>query len=234
VGKLICFGDSLTFGSIGYSYIKFLKATTSYTIKNKGINGDTTSMMYGRLKRYVEHSNSEKKDIYIICIGTNDLLLPYLTSISPLWRIQMTPRVKAMKCLTDDSAFEKQYRKIFETILLHNQNMIVLGLSHLELLGFPNDKLDKRNGIIKKLAEEYHVSYIDVVAIQSELNINGNSVYSWKNKNLLRLFEGIVFAFIPGIKDYLSKTRHLRFTIDGAHWNSKLAKAISDKIQTIL
>lgn len=35
--RIICFGDSLTFGSVGHSYIKYLCMPSGIQIKNKGI-----------------------------------------------------------------------------------------------------------------------------------------------------------------------------------------------------
>ena len=232
--KLICFGDSLTFGSVGHSYVKYLKETTSYTAKNKGVNGDTTMHMLNRLNVFLDHSNPEISDTYIICIGINDLLLPYLTSVSQLWKIQMKPRIEMMQCLSDDNLFRKKYREIIECILSKQQDLIILGLPYLEIKDFPNDKIDKRNKIIKDLALEYKIAYIDTKAIQSEISNNITVQYSWKHKNFLRLIEGIIFPVMPILKDYFSNVRHLCFTDDGVHWNSVLAKRISSQIAKVL
>lgn len=121
--KLICFGDSLTFGSIGYSYIRYLRSTTNLTLKNKGVNGDTTFRMFSRLKHFTKHLDYQNPDTYIICIGCNDLLLPYLTSVSISWRTQMKPRVAVMHCLTDIQSFEYQYRQMIDHIHSLHQNI---------------------------------------------------------------------------------------------------------------
>lgn len=46
--RLICIGDSLTFGNVGYSYIHFLDK--NITAVNKGKNGDTVRGVYTRIK----------------------------------------------------------------------------------------------------------------------------------------------------------------------------------------
>lgn len=48
--SIICIGDSLTYGRVGYSYIPFLK--TPEKVINKGINGDTTLCALKCLKKY--------------------------------------------------------------------------------------------------------------------------------------------------------------------------------------
>lgn len=229
--KLICFGDSLTYGSVGCSYIKYLRKTTSYTVKNKGLNGDTTMRMFSRLTHFLDHSNSEYPDIYIICIGTNDLLLPYLTSVSLLWNIQMTPRISMMQCFTNDDLFENKYREMIKYILTKQQQLIILGLPYLELEDFPNDKIEKRNKIIQELANEFQISYIDTNTIQKKICNTDIRNYSWKHKNILRLIEGIIFPIMPVLKDYLSNVRQLCFTDDGVHWNSILAKSVAAQIR---
>lgn len=228
--KLICFGDSLTFGSVGHSYIKYLKKGTNYKVKNKGINGDTTMHMLSRLKPFLNKSNPKFSDTYIVCIGANDLFLPYLASVSFLWKIQMTPRIAMMQCLENDDLFEKKYREIIQNILSKKQNLIVLGLPYLELKDFPNSKIDKRNMIIKNLADEFKITYIDTSNIQKGICNTVIKKYSWKHKNFLRFIEGIIFPVMPFLKDFSSDRRHLNFTDDGVHWNSVLAKAVSAKI----
>lgn len=230
--RIICFGDSLTFGSVGHSYIKYLCMPSGIQIKNKGVNGDTTVCMFERLKRYIKSSGgTNREEIYIISIGTNDLFLPYLTSVSSMWKIQITPRVKMMRCLTDDRLFEQKYIEIIETAQHNGKKMIAIGLPYLEMDRFPNEKIDERNEIIKRLAKQFCVPYVDVTAIQNEWNTETKSVNSWKHKNLLRVIEGLILPVLPRMKDWLSRNRHLRYTVDGVHWNSALAKAVSEKIQ---
>ena len=81
--SILCIGDSLTRGQVGYSYLPFL--TTQAKYKNAGKNGDTILCMTDRLKEILEGKQSADIDTVIVGIGTNDLLLPYLTGISPLW-----------------------------------------------------------------------------------------------------------------------------------------------------
>ena len=88
--SILCIGDSLTRGQVGYSYLPFLKTQAKY--KNAGKNGDTILCMTDRLKEILEGKQSADIDTVIVGIGTNDLLLPYLTDVSPLWKMQMSHR----------------------------------------------------------------------------------------------------------------------------------------------
>ena len=72
-GIIICFGDSLTFGtgaSKGMDYPSQLAKMIGRPVINKGIPGDTTSRALWRLKRDVLSKNP---DMVLITLGGNDL-----------------------------------------------------------------------------------------------------------------------------------------------------------------
>lgn len=228
--KIVCFGDSLTFGSVGYSYIRYINK--KYTVINKGINGDTIAGVYKRLRRFINNPKNDDIDIYVIAIGTNDLLLPYLSTISPLWNLQMKPRVK--ECITDNKAFITEYHKILELILNHSKAVITVGIPLLQLNGYPNENVQSRNLMIKKLASQTGVSFIDSAALQQNAVPHMTLLYSWKHKNLVRIFDGLIMLLFPFSKDWFSKLRCLELTVDGAHFNSRAAKLIGEAINKSL
>ena len=228
--KVLCLGDSLTFGSIGYSYTKFLKK--KYKVINKGINGDTTKCAYKRLQKYINSQFYNDVDLYVIAIGTNDLLIPYLTTLSTLWKMQMMSRVKLKKCIKNKTIFEIEYEKYIKLIIEHKKKLILIGSPIIQLAYFPNEKIIERNKIIKDLAKKYNLPFIDPTFLQSQfLNKNIYS-YSWKNKNLVRIFDATIMFVLPFSKDWFSKIRDLELTVDGVHFNSLSAKLISKEIIT--
>lgn len=114
--KIVCFGDSLTYGSIGYSYCKYID--TPYRIINKGINGDTTYCVHERLKEYLRVRQEADTsgvdimaaDIYVIHVGINDILLPYLATLSPLWKVRTDILVRIRRCIFEDALFKVEYQ----------------------------------------------------------------------------------------------------------------------------
>ncbi|WP_234124078.1 SGNH/GDSL hydrolase family protein [Clostridium hydrogenum] len=75
--KLVCIGDSLTYGygvSSKFSWVELLKTHFNMDVINKGINGDTTS---GILSRSYRDVICEKPNYVIIMAGTNDILMDY-------------------------------------------------------------------------------------------------------------------------------------------------------------
>lgn len=229
---IACFGDSLTYGNLGHSYIKCLNK--DFKIINKGLNGDTAVCMHSRLKHYMARASSAKTDLYIIAIGTNDLLLPYLATVSPFWKIPMSLRVRYKKCLVDRSSFESEYEKILQTVSSSGKRALVLGMPYLQLKDFPNNLVDERNRVIKNLAEKYGIPFIDTADIQRHIIENMNVSYSWKYGLLLRLAEGMTLQILTCLKDFLSDRRGLELTTDGVHWNSKMARAVAAAVSVYI
>ena len=153
--KIICFGDSLTFGNVGYSYIHFLRKKSHHQYINKGKNGDTVIGLYKRLVNIVGNLKNES-EMYIIGIGTNDILLPYLKSVSLFWLLQMSLRCKLKRCIEDDDYFCQKYSEILTLLSENNKRAVIFGMPFINLRNFPIERLIRRNKIIEELAEKYN------------------------------------------------------------------------------
>jgi len=222
--KIICFGDSLTYGNIGYSYRKFID--TKHQIVNKGINGDTTIHVFERLKRYLEQKDNGEADIYVIAVGTNDLLLPYISTISPQWRVLMKAKLSKMRCILDDGKFAQEYENYFKLLKEHKKRAIVVGMPICELVEYPNERVRHRNEIIKRLAGKYQVPYVDIESIQRAMVSSTDFTHSWNHKFLIRLLDGVIMTINPWSKEWYSHIRHLQLTVDGVHYNLRTAKKL--------
>ena len=76
--KIICIGDSLTYGygvSFGRNWVDLLKANTNIRTLNFGTNGDTSGYMLERARRNIIPDYGEPGDIAIIMGGANDTLM---------------------------------------------------------------------------------------------------------------------------------------------------------------
>jgi lysophospholipase L1-like esterase len=183
--KILCLGDSLTFGSVGYSYIQYLRPKIDAI--NAGINGETTVGAYRRLKNYLSQAHYSKIQTYVIAIGTNDLLLPYLSSLSPLWRIMMKPRMALKKCIVDDNVFEISYENILKILSEHHKEAVLIGIPFIQMKDFPLENIQKRNDIIKRLAGKYAVPFVDTYALQKRALKKSPQLYSWGSTNIPEL-----------------------------------------------
>lgn len=230
--KILCLGDSLTFGSAGYSYINGL--SNDFKVINKGVNGDTTICAFGRLKSYINNKKYKDVDRYIISIGTNDILLPYLSSISISWKIQTNPSLYLKKCINDDNDFEIEYEKYLKLLKENNKEAILIGIPLLQLRHFSYDSIKRRNLIIFNLANKYNFPFIDIFEIQRLMCNDNFKEYSWKYKNINRIIDYIIMALFPFTKNIYSKGRKLEFTVDGVHFNKLSADLLAKEVKSRL
>jgi lipase/acylhydrolase, GDSL family len=228
--KIICFGDSLTFGNVGYSYIYFLRKKSHHQYINKGKNGDTVTGLYKRLVKTVGNLKNES-EMYIIGIGTNDILLPYLKSVSLFWFLQMSLRCKIKKCIEDDDYFCQKYNDILTLLSKNNKQAVIFGMPFINLKHFPLEQLIRRNKIIEELAEKYHYPYIDIYRLQKEKIAADYRIYTWKYRFLIRTTDAVIMTLFPFTKDCFARLRGLTTSVDGAHFNSESAKILAMEIE---
>ncbi|MDD4312103.1 MAG: SGNH/GDSL hydrolase family protein [Eubacteriales bacterium] len=226
--KLMCIGDSLTFGSIGYSFIQYLKPELKAI--NRGINGETTFGAYKRLQKYIENPRYSEIQTYIIFIGTNDILMPYLSTLSPFWKLQMQARIALKKCIEDDDAFAALYENMLQLLTKNHINAVLVGLPMIQMEGISLKKIQARNDSIKKLAERYGMAYIDTYSLQQWALKSPLRLYSWGTISILRILDAMIMFVFPFSKNLFSKARRLELTVDGVHFNSLSAKLIASEV----
>jgi lysophospholipase L1-like esterase len=156
---LVCFGDSLTEGAIGASYVDVLRAELpGVRVVNAGINGDTTINLLRRAERDVI---AHHPDFIIILVGLNDLATVYGDRLQRRYyhmvkrvRIELTPR-----------RFAQSYRQLIR--LLRERTNAQLALCTLTTLGEAPDEpiqqqVDAYSHIIRALADQEGLPLIDV------------------------------------------------------------------------
>ena len=144
-------------------------------ILNRGVNGDTTRCAFERLEEYLANPLYDDQTLYVIAIGTNDILLPYLSHLSSAWKAETSLRCRIKKCINDDDVFRQEYEKYFMAICSYNsehpQNckaMITIGLPYIELKDYPLYEVYRHNAIISELSAKYGVPFINICDIQCD------------------------------------------------------------------
>jgi len=178
--KILCLGDSLTHGSVGASYLEFLKG--DFDLINRGLNGDTVIGAYHRLKRYLEDEELKDFDLCILFIGTNDIFLPYVN----------------FEERAEENTFKSRYKRILTLLKENNRSAILVGLALFEMEEVRSDAL-MANKIIRGLAEEFGYPYVDLQGAQLK--------YLKENPQTHFTIDGVHFTDISAIilKDELEK-----------------------------
>lgn len=231
--RVLFLGDSLTRGSIGYSFADFLPSDIQ--VINKGVNGDTTRGARDRLMRYITTIDC---DSVVVCIGANDVLLPAMGEASLLWRPQMRVRCYLRRCATTDEDFAHEYGTICELLMQSGKNTVLMGLPHMEMKEIAASLIERRNEIIAQLAEKYGFPYIDSGRVQREEISQRPGAYGWAYSQPCRLADGVIMTLFPRTKRWYAQRRRrrygLKFTVDGVHLNQYSARALAQHISDVL
>ena len=167
--RIVCFGDSITDAKImqsnpeykedGSGYVSMFKrkVNTFFTqlnieVHNRGINGNKTMDLIGRLERDVL---SLKPDIVTMLIGINDVWHPHRENILP-----------------DFPQIEENYRELIRRITSKGIRLVLLTPFLFPYNDFCHSlfpHFETMHGIVLKLAEEYGLECIDIYKAMKEI-----------------------------------------------------------------
>ena len=224
---IACFGDSITVGRPGTSYLKYLKYKRNY--RNFGLGGDTLLGLSKRIDDFLMESSCDK---FIIEIGCNDILLPYLRDCSKRWT-KVVDKIIARGSvpLSKSSDFTAQYEKLI--CKLSDKKIIIVSIPCIgeNLENDLNQKVVEYNGSIKNLCKKYGITYIDFNVWQREkINKEPTSDYFITKNPFNMILDSFTTADL-GLSSWISKKRKLTVTVDGVHLNEEGAKGLAYLIE---
>ena len=157
---LVCFGDSLTEGVIGASYVDILRARLPADIRviNAGINGDTTVNLLRRFERDVVPYHP---DLVMILVGLNDLTTAYgWPSNRAYYRF-----IKRVPIALTPMRFARAYQRLISQLRRHTNAQ--LALCTLTTVGEQPDNvfqtyIEAYSTIIRALAEREQLPLLDL------------------------------------------------------------------------
>ena len=225
--KIACIGDSITAGSPGISYVQYLQQVKC---KKYGIGGDTLS---GLLKRINSVVKKDSYSAYIIEIGANDILLPFLLNYSELWK-KVVKRIIARGSvpLLNVDNFIAEYQGLLICLLNLKAKVIVVSIPCLgeKLEEGLNLKVNEYNRCIKELCIKLNVAYVDFNAWQKETigkSHTASDYFIHRDFNKV-MADSLMTAL--GFSEYISSKRSLIVTIDGVHLNHRGARGLANLI----
>jgi len=236
--KILFFGDSLTRGMVGASYLKMLaKRFPNAKLINRGTNGDTLTVVTDKLLQHLQQHSDY--DCIVLQGGGNDLLLPLFGERGRLFRFAYQSQLKkGITPLLSTIDYYTGVKKMFQRVKqFYHGPIIFITMSCL------NEQLDTAiniqrrqfNAVARKAAAEEGVCVADIEPhFESFLGDRKQRDYLIESFWAVTIFDRMICAFRNG-PAYLSRRRGLHLTIDGAHPNEDGAAMVSDIVaQAIL
>lgn len=156
--KLVFFGDSLTQGTFGVSYVSKIAAVLpGHHFVNMGINGDTSLNLYRRVDRDVL---AEKPDGVLIMVGINDALSAVEPGARPYYRLAKGVPKGQLSPL----AFRENIRAILTKCLAAGIKTWV-ALPPIEYRPEVVTALRQMNDYAAEVAAEHRIPVLDVMAV---------------------------------------------------------------------
>ncbi|MDD2435175.1 MAG: SGNH/GDSL hydrolase family protein [Bacilli bacterium] len=229
--QVLCFGDSITQGRPGVTYLKYFKDKNRYY--NYGLSGDTLIGMSYRIKKVLKSKKHKRIDKIIIGIGANDIIQSFLNNYSWLWKLRVKSLIKrgSIAC-KDEKDFKETYIKLIEYLKTYNIEIIVFSLPYIESNNGLNNQISIYNDIIKTICMEFDLPFIDFYNWQVEAKQKSSQKGTYfMSRNPLLVGCDIILTRLFPLTNYISKKRKLAVTIDGCHLNGLSAKWLANNLE---
>ncbi len=227
---ILCYGDSITQGVPGVSYLNFIGR--KWKLRNLGRGGETVIGLGKRIPSGLKKYNSNN---CIVQIGTNDILLPHLLQHSEQWRTRVKALIDGGRVPCEDaSEFEEKYTNLTAMFMERGKNLMVVNIPCIgEDLSSPvNTKVDEYNKVLKAVAAKHGLPHIDFNGWQKEVLAEKKQPGEFFiTRNPFDMVLDSVTTSILPVSDYLSRKRGLHLTIDGCHLNSSGAKGLASLVE---
>jgi lysophospholipase L1-like esterase len=223
--RIVFFGDSLTSGVPGCSFLPLLRAyLPDDTLVNQGRGNDTVISLYGRVKQL---RFDEAIDIAFLWIGVNDV------AASPSRVYRLLNAAAGQRRAPDLDEFRSYYRATLDLISRHAGRVVAVSpLIRGEDLGNKwNQQLEELSGVIEELVSGgSKVEYLDLrSAFQRRLAGEPISVYMPKG-HIYTVLDALTLRSDEQV-DAVAARRGLHLTLDGLHLNRAGAKIVANEFR---
>ena len=216
---VVCCGDSITHGHIGYDWVGNLRRNDDSKIYiNAGINADLTWNLNQRIDDIIKHN----PDYVTILIGTNDAIGSQPVKLIQDYYIQTKnlPKVPSIEW------FEEQIEIFVDKIKKNTSAKIAI--TTLPWLGEQGDAsiisvIKNHNKIIKRIALKYDLSILDLFSKFKEQIGNNDSIpYTTSELRRLRGLRAVILYYVFGWSwTKIGEKYKLQLLCDHIHLNEK-------------
>ena len=219
---VVCCGDSITHGHIGYDWVGSLrKKDNSKVYINAGINADLTWNLNQRIDDILKHN----PDYVTILIGTNDVIGSQPVKLLQDYYIE----TKGLPKIPTKDWFEEQIEIFIKTI--KNETSAKIAITTLPWLGEIKDApivnvIREFNVIIKNLAIKYDLTLLDLFKkLEENIEDNNNRTnfdvsipYTTSEIRRLRGLRAVILYYVFGWSwNDIGKKYNLQFLCDHIH-----------------
>lgn len=219
--KIAFYGDSLTEGLIGASYIEILKEKLpEHTLLNYGKKGDTVLSLYRRIVRMKLH---EPVDSAFLWVGVNDVF------IKVSWHYPLLKTLLRQPWAKNSREFKKYYRAILDMLCYQANRVLTVSPLFIgeDLHNTWNRNLEEFCQIIEELsASDEKIKYVNLRAAFAQ-KLASKNISNYVPKSAVRVVLDAVLLRSNAQIDQKASERGLHFTLDGIHLNSPGAEIVA-------
>jgi lysophospholipase L1-like esterase len=220
--KIVFFGDSLTEGTWGVSYVdKAATAMPGHHFLNRGVNGDTSLNLY---RRVTEDVIAERPDGVFVMVGVNDAV----SAVSPITR----PYYRFVKRVPRGTVSPISFRENMRAILGRLQVAHIktwVGLAPIEYNPEQVAVMREMNKNATEICVEMNVPVLDLMAHLTPANIPVRRPY-----NLSDYGRNLLIALGWKHYDHWQKAGGFTYTYDGVHLTDAGAARMAELIAGFL
>lgn len=222
------FGDSLTAGIPGSSYLDLLRERLpGHTLVNLGQANDTVVSLYRRVQRL---RLDEPFDLAFLWVGVNDV------AWRRGWPVQVTSRLLGKRPSRDEDEFRRYYQSTLELVCRHARRVVTVSpLLRGEDVG---NEWNRRLAALSRVVEEVtsgfeQASFLDLRALFVE-KLEGKPISGYLSRNLLRVGLDVLRLHRDEQIDRVARQRGLHYTLDGLHLNSAGAELVAEAFLEVM
>ena len=229
---VVCCGDSITHGHIGYDWVSSLRNLDDSKIYiNAGINADLTWNLNQRLDDIIKHN----PDYVTILIGTNDAIGSQPVKLIQDYYIQ----TKNLPKVPSIDWFEEQIEIFVKEVKAKTSAKIAI--TTLPWLGEQEDAsiisvIKNHNKIIKRIALKYDLSILDLFSkFKEQINENDSVPYNTSELRRLRGLRAVILYYVFGWSwNRIGKKYKLQLLCDHIHLNERGGRLMENMVKKFL
>ena len=229
---VVCCGDSITHGHIGYDWVGNLRRNDDSKIYiNAGINADLTWNLNQRIDDIIKHD----PDYVTILIGTNDAIGSQPVKLIQDYYIQTKnlPQVPSIEW------FEEQIEIFVDKIKKNTSAKIAI--TTLPWLGEQEDAsiinvIKSHNDIIRSMASRYDLSVLDLFAkFSDQIDKNHSVPYTTSELRRLRGLRAVILHYIFGWSwTKIGAKYKLKLLCDHIHLNERGGNIMENLVEEFI